>query len=116
MFERILQQRFYTHSAVSLGDLNPDGRGSITALNSITVAGCGTNVRSIAMYQWSCSSDDKTESTGNATVEDSGSMNNGSMGNDTKESSGLRLELGGWSGLTMGRSVMGLLLSTVLAL
>lgn len=70
-----------------------------------------------AVYQWYCSvPENKKNTTDNATVEDTGSMGNGTVDNKTEENSGLRLELGGWSRLAMGWSVMGLLLSTVVAL
>lgn len=73
---------------------------------------CATGLH--AVHQWTCNNE--TDTPDNATMEDPGPMNNGTMDNKTEENSGLRLELGGWSSLAMGWSVMGLLLSTVVAL
>lgn len=60
-----------------------------------------------AVHQWTCNNE--TATTHNATVEVPGSMSNGTMDIKTEENLGLRLELGGWS-------VMGYLLSTIVAL
>lgn len=93
----------YTRTALHchLGDKTPDDFGK-----------CADGLH--AVHQWTCNND--TETTHNATTEDPGSMSNGTMVNKTEENSGLKLELGGWSSLTMGWSVMGLLLSTLVAL